>query len=314
MSVNNWLAAHIFYAAPPEPMLTEVLAPLVTRILSQDMARGFFFIRYPEQGQHVRLRFQGDPTVMARDIKPLLQTATGDWCQRFPSQRDKEWQNRDDLPNDSLHYFNYEPEYSRYGGKLGTAIAEQQFQHSSKAVLNLMAESDWNYDRALGCALQIHLAFMYALGWNLDQVRSFCDLIAHIWLPMAWHWAGESTAFEKHKEETLAAFKEAFDQQQEALVPFVQTYWQGLQDQADFDAPWLDTWIEGMQEITRQLDEATNQGSLQIPPTRIQPSHPLPEYWPILESYVHMTNNRLGILNRDEAFLGYLIHNTIAKI
>ena len=39
----------------------------------------------------------------------------------------------------------------------------------------------------------------------------------------------------------------------------------------------------------------------------------LTRLWPILESYTHMTNNRLGVLNRDEAFLGYLIENTMAQ-
>ncbi|MGB5931124.1 MAG: lantibiotic dehydratase C-terminal domain-containing protein, partial [Cyclobacteriaceae bacterium] len=29
--------------------------------------------------------------------------------------------------------------------------------------------------------------------------------------------------------------------------------------------------------------------------------------WRIYDSYVHMTNNRLGIQNRDEAYLAYLI-------
>ncbi|MFP5247245.1 MAG: lantibiotic dehydratase C-terminal domain-containing protein, partial [Thermoanaerobaculia bacterium] len=32
---------------------------------------------------------------------------------------------------------------------------------------------------------------------------------------------------------------------------------------------------------------------------------------PILVSYLHMTNNRLGVANRDEAYLAYLIARSL---
>jgi hypothetical protein len=38
------------------------------------------------------------------------------------------------------------------------------------------------------------------------------------------------------------------------------------------------------------------------------------QLWPIFESYVHMTNNRLGILNRDESYLGYLMQQSLTAL
>lgn len=35
--------------------------------------------------------------------------------------------------------------------------------------------------------------------------------------------------------------------------------------------------------------------------------------WYIYESLIHMTNNRLGITNSDEAYLAYLIYKTIQE-
>ena len=38
------------------------------------------------------------------------------------------------------------------------------------------------------------------------------------------------------------------------------------------------------------------------------------ERWAIYDSYVHMTNNRLGILNRDEAYLAYIMVEMVAEL
>lgn len=35
------------------------------------------------------------------------------------------------------------------------------------------------------------------------------------------------------------------------------------------------------------------------------------ERWLIYDSYVHMTNNRSGVLNRDEGYLGYLMAKSV---
>jgi hypothetical protein len=36
------------------------------------------------------------------------------------------------------------------------------------------------------------------------------------------------------------------------------------------------------------------------------------QLWAIYDSYIHMLNNRLGIMNRDEGYLGFLIKEVLA--
>ncbi len=312
MSQSPWLAAHIFYADEPERLLTQAVKPLVEEIMAAGLAERYFFIRYFERGRHVRLRFQAPAQVLETQIKPKILAQINSWLEQNPSERDFE---RDDfLPNNTVHFIEYEPEIVRYGGPHAIDVAERLFQLSSDAALALVAESDeWSYERALGAALQKHLGFMYGLGWDLKQAQGFCRQVKQGWLAMVWY-TGEKMdkdEFEKNKAETLEAFEKAFGEQKDGLLEFMSMMGQGLQQGADFEGPWLDEWIAGVREIGKSLDQFHERGEL-IYPSRYEPVGEAPKHWEVLESYVHMTNNRLGILNRDEAYLGYLINETFA--
>jgi thiopeptide-type bacteriocin biosynthesis protein len=307
---GTWLSAYLYYAEPWEEFLLEGVEPFVRTILEEGLAEQFFFIRYWEKGPHIRLRIKGESTLLQAEVKPRLETYFRRYFKEKPSQReDPEQPNSLPeklrwVPNHTIRYVPYQPEIKRYGGPAGILVAEEQFQASSRAVLSIIeASKGWDYERALGAAIQLHLGFVSALGMKLtESIRFFSDIFS-IWLTRSYH-NGEDVSGEelqKRKHDTLKAYEKIFRQQEAILIPFHQRLWNAAAQNAEFEEQWLNRWLSDMAGIGERLKNAN------IPRNRRQ-------LWPILESLVHMTNNRLGILNQDEAFLGYLIKESLEAV
>jgi hypothetical protein len=323
-----WLACYIYRPEPWESLLTEHVGPFARSVLKEGLAEQYFFIRYWERGPHIRLRFKGERRRMDETVRPKLDQYFSQYFSENPSDREEPEavaslpEERQWFPNDSVQYIEYEPETARYGGPVGLEISERQFQISSDTVLAVMEDrGEWDYERAMGAAIQLHLGFAYALGMDLPEAISFYTRISKLWLARAFGYipgmAREEV--EKRKEATLAAFAENFEKQKEVLVPFHQAIWEAFTDNVSFEQEWLNHWIEDMREIGHQLKSAQGEDKLEFPPSFTpDPNSTIPRsrqlLWVILESYVHMTNNRLGILNRDEAFLGHLIHQSLLHL
>lgn len=329
MKQKEWLAAYLYYSENWEKFLTNAVIPFVQEMLDKKLAVQYFFIRYWERGPHIRLRFKGDTNLLEKKIKPKLIRHFKKYYKHNPSKRqepvypanfpdDQRW-----FPNNSIQFIEYEPEVERYGGSTGILIAEQQFQACSNAVLAIMAESEeWNYERALGAAIQLHLGFSHALGMDLHEMRHFYTHLFDSWLLRAYYNYEKNISkkeLENKKKKTLEAFKNTFKKQKTTLVSFHKTLYDALANKVSFEQDWLNTWIKDMTAIREKLDTAQSKSQLMIPKLfKIDPNEGISEarqqLWYIYNSYVHMANNRLGILNRDEAFLGYLIVNSLRNI
>ncbi|MDP2808121.1 MAG: lantibiotic dehydratase C-terminal domain-containing protein, partial [bacterium] len=102
-------------------------------------------------------------------------------------------------------------------------------------------------------------------------------------------------------------------------VPYHQTLWISLKNKAVSEPAWLAEWLRRMGDIGDELRKTEKEGLLKSPPW-FESAHDTSTsdnfryLWKILESYVHMTNNRLGILNQDEGYLGYLIKMSLEAI
>jgi thiopeptide-type bacteriocin biosynthesis protein len=325
---ETWLAAYLYYAEPWEEFLIRGVQPFIRSVMEKKQADRFFFIRYWERGPHIRLRFKGDPGQMDVDIKPRLESHFYDYFKQNPSKReDPEYvrnlpEEHRWFPNNTVQYIPYEPEVERYGGPTGIIIAEKQFQVSADAVLAIIEESDhWDYDRALGAAIQMHLGFAFALGMDLTETTAFYSHISRMWFARSYGYEENipEEELKKRQDITWKAFKENFDKQKAVLVPYHETLWEAFTGGVEFEQEWLNRWVTGMGVIRDQLKKAHTDGTLIIPKWfKLQPVENVPEphrqLWAILESYVHMTNNRLGILNRDEAYLGYLIRESLSSV
>ncbi|MES2628478.1 MAG: thiopeptide-type bacteriocin biosynthesis protein [Bacteroidota bacterium] len=318
----KWLAAYLYYNEPWDQLLVEALRPFANEIMEAGLAEKYFFIRYWEQGPHIRLRFFGDEKTLETQVKPKLDAWFKAWFAANPSQYDlpeayahipaeQNW-----YPNNSVQWIEYEPETERYGGIHALPVAEDQFRSSTDVVLTVMDESgEWSYDQALGTAIQLHLAFAKAMGMDRNEAAAFYQWVFRSWLPMAL----PGTVAEKLRpaalEEVIKAFNHQLSEQKDVLAPFVNEFWQALQDDEEFDEAWINDWISSQTAVKQQLTALADQQKIEYPMERSPKDNDGPwpweklRFWSIYTSYVHMTNNRLGVQNRDEGYLGFLLAN-----
>lgn len=328
-NTSVWLAAYLYYGEPWETLLSEAVKPFAETILKEGLAEQYFFIRYWERGPHIRLRFKGDPKVLEETVKPRLQSHFEDWMKANPSER-REPENMPAehawYPNNSVQFVEYEPETDRYGGPHGLVVSEAHFQDASDAILAIIGEAEeWDYSRALGAAIQLHLGFLIGLSMDFKESKAFFNRVSRGWLPRAFMHYGEELPEEevkRRKEETEEAFEKNFQEQQEALVPFFETVWEALQEGQEFEQQWLNDWVSNVARTRRELVALQEKDQLIVPPYLVQygrhkevgfPDDAVAR-WTIYESYVHMVNNRLGVMNQDEAYLGYLIRRSFETI
>src|SRR5688572_3809253 len=153
---GEWQAIHIFYAAAPRPMLTDCVAPLVHDLRGRGLIERYFFINYWLEGPHVRLRLKPVNAAATAEVLRTAEEAIAGFLARRPalyemdsdyqafSQRmfrleygEQEWIARYGhdgtapiQPNNSYGMRQYEPEYDKYGGPDGVALAEWHFEQS----------------------------------------------------------------------------------------------------------------------------------------------------------------------------------------
>ncbi|MBN8703135.1 MAG: thiopeptide-type bacteriocin biosynthesis protein [Bacteroidetes bacterium] len=329
MKNDYWLASYLYYTEPWETILTEAVKPFAEQILQEGLANQYFFIRYWERGPHIRLRFKGNKDTLEKNVLPRLTTFFSEYIALNPSKNletpwmkdlpeDKKW-----YPNNSIQHIAYEPETERYGGEYAILLAEQQFQASSNAVLAIISESEgWSYEKALGAAIQLHLSFAHAIGLTYSEVCYFYAHIQQAWFPRAYYNYEpnvDAEELKKRAEITQKAFEENFQKQKQFLVGFHEMLWNGLQEEAEFENEWMNTWIAEIKNYNSAVIKLQEEKKYvaNIPANYNMPKHlakPLVERLWIYESLIHMTNNRLGIQNRDEAFLGYLIKRSMEEL
>jgi len=122
---GEWLYAKI-YASPwgREQLLRQCLVPLVTRLLREQLADKWFFIRYADPDPHLRVRLHGDAATLWNSALPRIRTACETLCSEGLA-----WK---------IDIATYEPEIERYGGQDALSIAEDVFGADSECVLALI--------------------------------------------------------------------------------------------------------------------------------------------------------------------------------
>ncbi len=326
---SQWLASHIFYAEPLDKFVTDAIIPFVKKVKELNIIEGFFFIRYWERGPHIRLRFLGDLEVFEEKLKPLYKSYFDQFFSEHPSVRkepdyvkelkdDQKW-----FPNNTVQFLPYEPETERYGGNEMLIHSEAHFQFSSETIFEFMEDGKdgWGYDLAMGAAIQMHLSMVYGFGMDKNEMIHFFDRYFVRWLSRAYYYYGqeiEKEELERRRDETLVAFEKSYQPQKESFISFF-TQIQELLTEGDIEDSWLEHWVNGAKLTNEKLDdliksqtyEATNYYEIF---EKFEYNKEIQSKWALFDSYVHMTNNRLGVLNRDEAYLAYIIKETLKVI
>lgn len=333
---GDWLAIHIFYAANPQPLLTECVEPLVKELDAEGLTAGHFFINYWLEGAHVRLRLRpatpaDEPEVRARaeraiqaylDRRPALYQMGHGYLGElfdilfeleFPQGRPEDLIGDDGRmilqPNNSFQYRDYEPEHGKYGGPAGIELAEWHFKHSSSMVLDVLRTTNAHLRTVLlGTAAQLMIVMAGTFLPDRADLADFLEQYHHF-----WHRAFSGTDLVGTSE-----YERMYEPVAGELSARLQSVL-GAVESGDLDElpTVLRGWAEHAKELRERVVELAGSGSLVFKTwdgtTDVVQTDPAKALTTLLSPYLHMTNNRLHVTLRDEAYLSYLMFRVLRE-
>lgn len=281
-----YISAHLFYGDNLNFLLKKGVEPFINK--HKEKFGHWFFIRYNEDGQHIRLRIWIEETNF-EEIKTLMTNHFTPFFEKYPSINTEIPYEK--YPNNSIQFIDYEREIERYG--VGIAIY-YFFSKSSKFVLQYLDES-LEYENALIVALLMNFHLVSAFSKGKDRNNSIEEsnktivetyqTIYDNWLNYTLHYTQLS------KEKIEQQFENIYQQQKEVLNELIENIQQEYHTQV-FDNDEFSDWKPA---VVSYLSDILNY------------DYDSAKAKQILRDFVHLNNNRFGISNFDEPLLAYLV-------
>jgi thiopeptide-type bacteriocin biosynthesis protein len=318
---KNYVSVHIYYNATDlRPVLLGCVDPLVRQLEDDNLLSRYFFIRYWEGGSHVRLRLLAASPDAAGELQRRTETAIREFLEERPSffDADKEalrplmrtlfeyeygaeefirlYGEDGAMPiadNNTFEYCPYKPEYDRYGGDDGIELSEQHFQVSSSIALEALRDTNSHLRSSiLGLALQLMTHFGFAVFEDKDEVIEF-------FRGYVSRWQGLSVP-----DSVVEGFQAMYDRQ----APRIQAHFAQVgkihQQLETADDGVLSKWLRHAFWLRDNIVRLHQEGRLELKPPAATPKEALRR---LLTSYIHMMNNRLGVLILEEVYLARMI-------
>lgn len=277
-----WHSYYIYHTGDADLLLKEVVHPSVHDIqekLGKEVK--FFFIRYFENGYHIRLRIllSGEESVRFLSILKHFIVAYEDF--------------------NGIHLILKEAQYiqetERYGNADTIAHAESQFCASSWFILdNLVQNSPLTSSERYLFAMKTHLLFFKGMKLSLHYSQQLCDRFIQSWLPVPFSENPEKQ--EENGKSILSAFQQQFETYQTLLCESLSAFWVSLDNTED---PFVQEFLETNYRVWKEYTHS------QLPSDAVDET---------LLSFIHMTNNRIGIVNAEESYLLFLLMKTISLL
>ena len=327
LNPEAWVSLHIFYAADSNPLLTDCVGPLVAQLRDARLIERWFFIRYWLEGPHVRLRLL--PSSGAADeVRQRAREALGQFLARRPALWEPETEDAGDMyksmflaeytqeewnarygasdrmifqPNNSVQEIAYEPEFNRYGGPDGIEPAERHFECSSDTVIRLLGTTNAHVRPVLlGLSIQLMLVLARTFLESDDAVGRF-----FLRYRLSWESRYDSPSDIHH-----ARFDQSLLQSRDGLLNRIDEIKAAITGKGRRD-DFRTGWVEHAVELRSMIEDLTTRGRLAFGDDRQELLDPSVVLQILLSSYIHMTNNRLGVLIQDEIYLSYVISKVL---
>jgi hypothetical protein len=177
-----WVSVHAFYHGNLDLLLLDAVRPLVQELRQRRLIDGFFFLRYWDGGQHLRLRLLAEST-MDREVERLALERLRGFVEANPAEDFAELDRypeyaatfaaaegvteylRTPMTNNTVHVIEYQPETDRYGVGEALSAVERHFVESSRIALGLIGAGltrDQRHTVALSALL---------LAWRAGEPR-----------------------------------------------------------------------------------------------------------------------------------------------
>jgi thiopeptide-type bacteriocin biosynthesis protein len=328
---TDWIALHVFYAANANPVLVDCVGPLAAELQDKGLLAKWFFIRYWLEGPHVRLRLLPSAPEHADAVRKTAEERLAAYLLRRPALYEEDRNSSSDLyknmylaeysqeqwdadygpegtmpfrDNNSVHLMPYDREYARYGGPLAMELAESHFQRSSELVLELLATTNVHVRTALlGQSAQFMLALCLAFLPDESAVATFLTRYRTMW----------ETSYQESSEGQHEKFDTSYARMRDRLVHRavqVRDSVRGVPGVAP--TPQERAWIEHAVELRDAVLDLARAGRVVFRDGKA-PDDPQDALSVVLSSYVHMTNNRLGVSILDEIYLSYVLRKALLE-
>lgn len=349
---GEWIALHIFYAASPQPMLVNCIRPLVGRLTEEGLLSGHFFITYWLEGPHVRLRLRPSGPGVAAEVKRRAEEALTEFLRtrpalyevdsgflkdfynalfdiEFPGEDRNRYMGADGRmnlrQNNSFSQEPYAPEYAKYGGPVGVELAEWHFRHSSDLVMDAFRTMNLHLRTVLlGTSAQLMMVMASCFLPEEDLLADYLDSYYEF-----WHRAFPGTGFigSKEYERTYAEMAPSLGRRFAEIRAAVTA------GELERLPSFLRGWAAHCLELRDRVVDLTTRGELLFPawegparedtgqertePADAAPMEKLTQVSAVLprllSPYMHMTNNRLHVTIRDEAYLSFMLGQVLRE-
>ncbi|MEU6714630.1 thiopeptide-type bacteriocin biosynthesis protein [Nonomuraea sp. NPDC046802] len=300
MSTSEWHALHVHRHERQDEFLVDGLAPALTSVES------FFFLRYWQGGPHLRVRVLLDSGLAEPALDQLTERLSGYLASRPAGDFDVEGFRQAQVtmaelessdaeeiyPGDTIRRVPYEPEYDKYGGTEGVAIAERLFAASSRVVLDLLGDVAGRSPARLGAGLSMMVRGLCAAGFTAEAMAGFFAHYCVLWSPYVFtRFLDAWPDLLKERQEATRAHVEALlshagELRDDPFAAAVATAWSSVSEAAEVVLPQV---VLAGADASRQSRERV-----------------------LMASYLHTHNNRLGLIPEQEAFLGFLGHHVLS--
>ncbi|ACY14043.1 lantibiotic dehydratase C-terminal domain-containing protein [Haliangium ochraceum] len=281
----RWLSHHLFTAGDRNALLTQIVGPAAVELLDGGIIDRFFFIRYAENGPHLRFRVR-----LAADVEPALAAEKTLAALRRPRQpRPQEGDAETHAPlvldPGDIRPAEFELETERYGGPAHFPHSLEFFVLSSLDAVEFV--TNWGSKRrSVQLVETLTRLARYALGFARDreELLALADYAAH-WREQMAPIVARAESMYEHNGAALSQRIQAVLNQ--AALPG--------DDDAEGDAgpaaanP-LQVSVAHAQTLAASVDDLDD--------TRRRT---------VLGSQLHMAANRLGLTNPEEVYLSVLL-------
>jgi thiopeptide-type bacteriocin biosynthesis protein len=331
-----WQATHVFYAANPKPLLLQCVRPLVAELDADGLLANWFFINYWLEGPHVRLRIRPSSPETEAEVRRRTEEAIDAFLAERPalyevdsgflndfynalfdiefpgSSRDPYTNSEGRMnlrPNNSRHAMAYHPEYAKYGGPAGIELAEWHFRYSSELVLDALRTKNLHLRTVLlGTSAQL---MMVMSGCFLPEEEDLAGFLQSYY--EFWHKAFPDTNFIGSEE---------YDTNYAAMAPDLTRRFAAIRAAVaagdDEKLPeFLAGWSAHCRELRERVRKLATDGDLVFgfdEGRRFKRlTDPDDALRALLSPYMHMTNNRLHVTIRDEAYLSHVLSRVLRE-
>lgn len=318
------LSLHLHSASSAwHALITDAIYDFVQSLLEKKKIDKCFYIRYNEKGPHIRLRMYGEAEVLEKEVKEAAIAYFEAYFKENPSEFDETeramaiqqgW-----LPNNQVVVAEYDPELERFGGKAMMPVVEMAFFSSTMIVLELLKNHEaLEYMEVISLSIKLQLTMVHSAGMDLEKARAFFKVYYENWLPVAVEAIAGAENAEQAKPLIVNYFKESYEVNQPAFDQYVQEVWAALESGEFMEneilfAPWAQSNQLVFSTALHLHENKLWDGIL--PPYLYQADGETSgfeaQYFSILGDLIHLTNNRLGIFNRDEPFIAYVLMKSL---